>query len=146
MSENLGETFEMGPIERMLSEGILGGQNSDGSHKDGFFQYEKNRPVKIYSFEMKGYVSFPEFGVKTDLTWKQLQRDPEKSQHLEDYFNTLFQEESPESQFAKSFMINSRDIARHLVEQKIAGNVEDVNTVLMHGFYHLYGPSFRSCL
>ena len=32
-------------IAEMLAHKVVGGQRSDGSQKNGFLQYEKNRPV-----------------------------------------------------------------------------------------------------
>ena len=41
---------------------------------------------------------------------------------------------------ALNYALNSRKIALKLVNDKVAQNEEDVNTVLLTGFFHAYGP------
>ena len=58
MSEYLpNELFQDPLIDRMVEEGIVGGQYPDGPQKDGFFQYEGPVRKGIYSFVTQGYVA-----------------------------------------------------------------------------------------
>jgi len=41
---------------------------------------------------------------------------------------------------AKIYNTRSNAIGRQLVETGVANNAEDVNTVMLTGFFHAYGP------
>jgi len=41
---------------------------------------------------------------------------------------------------AKIYLHRSREIGEKLVKDGVANSAADVNSVLMNGFYHLYGP------
>ena len=145
------ETLNSQFIQDMLQAGIFGGQFSDGSQKDGFFQYQKNFPVSVFDLNRKTYVPIseslnsecdkylgelaPEF-----LPWKVLSRDRNKDKKMKAYFTTLFQQNSKGAELAKAYLMNSRKISENLVEGGIAESAEDVSKVLSNGFYHLYGP------
>lgn len=132
-------------IEEMVSEGILGGQFADGSQKDGFFQYEKGRIKAIYSLEDKTYVPLPTTDILGNLpeghySWKELMKDPDKDKRLLVYFKNLFGMESQGARLSQAFLMKSQEIARQLVADKVARDIEDVDIVMEKGFYHLYGP------
>lgn len=105
----------------------------------GFFQYEGLKPIKIYSFEKKEYVPFPQmvFGdlPKGHQSWN---KKPKK-EIIDLYLKTLSQEKTPGALLANEFLKNSHEITLGLIKDGVAKNIEDVNTVLMQGFYHLYG-------
>lgn len=140
-------------IEDMVSRGLLGGQNPDGSQKPGFFRYENGRPKEIYSFSQQNYVPLegsPGFAAidqelgplpHTHQPWKVLLKDEQRGEKLEAYFEELFKGETPGKAMAQCFLRKSRHIAESLVKQGVADKVEDVNTVLVNGFFHLYGPA-----
>lgn len=140
-------------IEDMVARGLLGGQNPDGSQKPGFFRYEKGQPKEIYSFTEQNYVPLKEGedfqAVDKELgplppshiPWKDLLKDNERKQKLALYFQELFDGESTGKNLAQEFLRDSRGIAEELVSQGVAEKVEDVNTVLVNGFFHLYGPA-----
>jgi hypothetical protein len=41
---------------------------------------------------------------------------------------------------ALAYLKRSKEIGNQLVDQGVANKAEDVNGVLLNGFYHLYGP------
>ncbi len=139
-------------IDEMAGQNVLGGQRPDGSQKDGFLKYEKNRPVAIYDPARSAYISFEEGNWKGDsdqrtgdppngcLPWKLLLRDPLKEAKLSVYFDNLMESKSFGSRVAVDYLKNSRHIGEKLVEEGVANSAEDVNGVLINGFYHLYGP------
>lgn len=141
MSSYLHISFERELIDRLLSEKIAGGQNVDGTQKSGIFEYEGGKIKRIW--DGKAYVPLPKdfVGAPPDgfLPWKALHKSKEKERVLENYFKNLFSTQGLGASLAKEFLFNSRDIARKLVADGVAKSVEDVNTVLLNGFYHLYG-------
>ena len=142
--------FEAPLIEKMLAQDVKGGQHPDGSQKAGFLQYEKGKPVAVYDLQVRDYVTIPEDAEEElgDLPachepWKNLLKDQERDQKLNVYFGVLFNSPSPGAALAQDFLRESRKIAESLVNDGVADKVEDVNTVLESGFYHLYGPANR---
>jgi len=135
-------------IDRMLEAGALGGISSDGMMKNGFFQYENNKPVGVFSLETKNYRPFDGWSenIKRALgalpenysSWKQLANDPERQRKIESYFTRLFESGASGAEIAFDYLIMSRDIQMELVRDGVARNKEDVNKVLINGFYHLY--------
>lgn len=141
MKQFLGLTFQPGLVEEMFRRGKWGGQNPDGTQKEGFFAYEGRRPIQVFSIKKNAYVPipeqvFPSWGVRT---WKDLHKDKNKERFIKDYLKELFRSDSKEAKLAQQFLMKSREIAHDLVEQGVAESIDDVNTVLMDGFYHLYG-------
>jgi 3-hydroxyacyl-CoA dehydrogenase len=141
MSTYLKTQFSKDLIEKFISEGIVGGQHPDGSQKNGIFQYEGSRIVKIW--DGKKYVDLPKDHLGNPpegfVPWRNLHKDKNKNRVLESYFKKLFSSNAPGAILAQEFLLNSCDIARQLVAAGVAKSVEDVNTVLINGFYHLYG-------
>lgn len=137
-------------LDKMISLGVKGGQNPDGSQKDGFLKYEKGMPVGIYDPEKKEYVMISEFQTKCDerlgslpepaLPWKTAIADPAKSDILEKYFKNLNSMETLGADLAKKYGTRAREIGMKLVSDKVANTENDVNTVLLTGFFHAYGP------
>lgn len=138
-------------LDKMLAQGVKGGQNSDGTQKAGFFQYDRHFPKSLYHLEDKKYHVLTEnnFVMKSDeklgvipeglLAWKSLQKDQDKNAKLKKYFENLFAQNNLGAELAQTFLLNSRDIARKLVQDGVANKIEDVNAVLELGFFHLYG-------
>lgn len=147
-----GEKFHDELIDSMNAAGIMGGQYSNGMQKNGFFQYEKNVPVGIYSLKDRQYHLFSQEKWKDRVDnflgplpeghffWKELHKDPDKNLKLEAYFQSLFEYDAFGAELAQVFLFKCRDIAQKLVEQKVARNIEDVNLVVINGFHQLYGP------
>ncbi|HPD64220.1 MAG TPA: 3-hydroxyacyl-CoA dehydrogenase family protein [Bacteroidia bacterium] len=137
-------------LDKMIELGVLGGQFSSGAQKDGFLKYEKGGPVAVYDMEKKAYVPFAEFQAKCDAwlgempsswkPWKSVNFNKKKDTVLAEYFAELKSMESNGAKLAKAYHLNSKAIGEKLFNDKVANSLEDVNTVLMTGFYHAYGP------
>lgn len=139
-------------IDHMLAAGIRGGQQTNGSQRDGFLKYEKNIPVGVYSLKEKKYISFQEnpFFEKCDqlieaypkeyYPWKTLVKDSNRQEKLSTYFKNLFEENTVGANLAKTYLQHSAEIAKKLVQDGVASSTADVNSVLENGFFHLYGP------
>ncbi len=59
---------------------------------------------------------------------------------LSAYFNELGGMNTMGAELAKTYNIRSNEIGKYLVSSGVANNDEDVNTVMLTGFYHAYGP------
>jgi 3-hydroxyacyl-CoA dehydrogenase len=139
-------------IDGLVEEGVKGGQYPDGSQKDGFFRYEGNRPIAVYDNARQDYISLDEDVIKVFVdtqigelpksfhSWKSLLKDPERDDKLRKYFAELKTMETLGAKIAIRYLKNSKAIGEKLLAQKVANSPEDVNGVLMHGFFHLYGP------
>lgn len=137
-------------IDKMLESGLKGGQNSDGSQRDGFFKYHKNQPVAVFDLATKTYNQIETFKDNiinflgkiphTLKPWKSVAVSPDKEKLLDDLFSELATMDTRGAKYAIRYLKNSEKIALQLVAQKIANSTEDVNAVLINGFYHAYGP------
>lgn len=137
-------------LDRMISLSVKGGQNSDGSQKDGFFKYEKGRPVAVYNIETKDYQSIENLKSKADTAlgpvpedlqpWKTVIANKSRETYLKEYFGHLKKMETYGAQLAREYHLHSKKVAEMLVSTGVAANPQDVNTVLMTGFFHAYGP------
>jgi len=147
-SEKLVHPF----IDAMYEKKILGGQRADGSQKDGFLKYDKNRPVGVYDFESSNYVALDDAGWTGNVDkiigvypeswspWKVLLRDSDKVKKMELFFSQLRESQTMGAEIALNYLKRSKQIGQQLVDSGIAKNAEDVNGVLVNGFFHLYGP------
>ncbi|MCK5454330.1 MAG: 3-hydroxyacyl-CoA dehydrogenase family protein, partial [Calditrichia bacterium] len=139
-------------IDQLVDKKVLGGQNPDGSQKDGFLKYEKSRPVGVYDLERSDYQLFESGDWQKNLDkkmgetpegfvpWRQLLMDPRKEEKLAGYFKKLPSTEQMGAQLAVTYLKRSKEIGNQLVSQGVADKPENVNGVLLNGFYHLYGP------
>lgn len=137
-------------LDQMIELNVKGGQYSNGSQKDGFLKYEKGRVVAVFDTEKKGYVPISDFKEKCDAKlealpesfapWKQVNFDRNKTNILNRYFDELKTMETPGAELAKKYLIRSNEIGLKLVSDKVANSTDDVNTVMLTGFYHAYGP------
>ncbi len=137
-------------LDKMMEAGVRGGQNSDGSQKDGFLKYDKNRPVAIYDINKKQYVAIADIQAKCDdrlgtvpatiKPWKSVVGAPNKEEIFRTYFADLKNSNAFGSDLAKKYAVRSKEIGLALVNDKVAFNEKDVNTVLLTGFFHAYGP------
>jgi len=140
-----GENFTTSLVENMVKAEVKGGQNGDGSQKPGFFSYEKNQPARVYDLENLEYIPYvlSEEAKKFPLgheTWRSLSKikERERSAKLSQYFENLLQDRSEPSKLAVHFLSRSRLIVHGLVDSEVARTIQDVDTVLQNGFYHLY--------
>lgn len=142
------ENLQSSLLDKMIEQGVKGGQNPDGSQKDGFLKYEKGKPVAIYDVNQKKYISG--FQQKCDKElgelplsvkpWKAVVGDKNKDNLLFSYFNELKSMDTLGATLAKKYAKRSREIGLQLVSGNVAHSKEDVNTVLLTGFFHAYGP------
>jgi 3-hydroxyacyl-CoA dehydrogenase len=139
-------------LDKMIELGVKGGQNSDGSQKDGFLKYDKGRPVAIYDAEKQTYVNISDIGPKCDeklgflpqtsIPWKATMGMPPavKDQALARHFNGISEMKTLGSDLAKAYAARSKEIGLKLVADKVANSIQDVNIVKLTGFFHAYGP------
>lgn len=148
MGQYINEDFTSDLVYKMLDAEIKGGQFGDGTQKDGFFKYERGRPIEVFDLLNKKYQSiescekelsgFELPDLKVD--WKSLSRDPEKNNKISLAFSSLIADETNSAKMAVKYLQNSRKIARNLVQNGVADKIDFVNQVMTNGFYHLYGP------
>jgi 3-hydroxyacyl-CoA dehydrogenase len=137
-------------LDTMMELGVKGGQFSSGAQKDGFLKYEKGRPVEAYDYTAKQYVNFGDFQAKCDekigtaplsqKPWKAVNFNKKKADILDVYFKELNVTDTFGGKLAVDYLHNSKAIGQKLVSMDIAKTDDDVNTVLLTGFYHAYGP------
>ena len=137
-------------LDKMIEIGVKGGQNSNGSQKNGFLKYEKGKVVAIFDPEKKDYVEINSFKEKCDavigdipdakVSWKSIIRNRKKDEVLKDYFNTLKTMDTKGAKLAVKYGDRSKEIGKKLVADNVAHNEDDVNTVMLTGFFHAYGP------
>ena len=147
-----GEKLTDDLLDKMIEKKVLGGQRADGSQKNGFLKYEKGRPAGVYDLDSGEYKTFDPQGWTGDLDkklgeypegfnpWRKLLMDPKKNDKLVSYFKNLNSSDTMGAELAKAYLKNSKEIGQKLVDTKVAKSAEDVNAVLLNGFYHLYGP------
>lgn len=144
------ETLHSSLLDELVLHGVKGGQFSDGSQKDGFLKYEKGKPVGVINTQTDTYIEITTFRSKADnwlgavpaevLPWKTLIKVRDKDAVLGQAFKALQDSGTEGAALALGYTLNSREIARKLVTDGVAHNANDVNTVLLTGFFHAYGP------
>ncbi len=139
-------------IDTLVEKGIKGGQYPDGSQKDGFLKYEGGKPAGVYDLESGQYVGFDEGGWRAEADekigplpeghapWKALVKAPQRENALANYFRNLKAMDTFGARLALRYLRRSKEIGQQLVATGVANSAEDVNGVLMNGFFHLYGP------
>jgi len=137
-------------LDKYMDLNIKGGQNADGSQRDGILKYKKGRPAAAFdpTTEKYHYISEFEDELKqrlgdypsTIIPWKQIMGLQNRGDILENYFTDLNKSDSFAAKIAKRYLKKSREIGLKLVEDKVANSEKDVNDVMLTGFYHAYGP------
>lgn len=151
MSESLNDnTLHHELIDQLLKIGVKGGQNADGSQKDGILKYHKNKPVEVFDIDKKEYVKIEALNSKVNQylaglpeshqPWKNVIRSKEKESYFTSYFEVLKNIKSAGAVLAIKYLENSKNIGNQLVQSGVAANEKDVNDILKMGFYHAYGP------
>lgn len=151
MNERLpGRGLHSPLIDRMAEKGVAGGQFADGSQKDGFLKYEKGRPAGVYDPEANAYVPLAGVAARCDerlgpppasvQAWKGVISRPDKAVFLEGYFRELRGLSTLGAELARTYGKRAKEIGLGLVKDGVARREEDVNTVMLTGFYHAYGP------
>lgn len=144
------ETIHSPLLDKFMEMGVKGGQNPDGSQKDGFLKYEKGRVVGVFDPEKKEYIMVDGFAANTarnlgDMPvsikpWKAVIRDKNKDAYLQSYFNEVKNMKTTGARLAAEYLQQSKNIGLNLVNSGVAKTNDDVNTVLLTGFFHAYGP------
>jgi 3-hydroxyacyl-CoA dehydrogenase len=137
-------------LDKMMEQGVKGGQYSSGAQKDGFLKYEKGRIVGIWDMDKQEYVDVEKFKGKCDemmgslpesrLSWKSIIRDKNKDDKLKKFFDDLKASNDLGAVLAIKYGKRSKEIGEKLVSDNVAAEVDHVNTVMLTGFYHAYGP------
>jgi len=146
-----GEQLHSSLIDQMMERGVRGGQRADGSQKDGFLRYEKGAITGVYDLAKGEYQAVdPTWSAPLDQAlgklpaehqpWKGLSREKDKDAKLKAYFAALAGTDTLGAKLALRYLKRSKEIGQHLVKSGVAATPEDVNGVLLNGFYHLYGP------
>ncbi|PKP36237.1 MAG: hypothetical protein CVT98_08560 [Bacteroidetes bacterium HGW-Bacteroidetes-15] len=137
-------------IDKLIEQGVKGGQNPDGSQKDGILQYEKGRPIAVWDHSIQCYIHLNTFMDTVDNNlgalptshkpWKAIVGNKQKEDLLTTYFSELKTMKTLGAQLAKEYHFNSNNIGLGLVSNGISDSPENVNTVMLTGFFHAYGP------
>lgn len=147
--------LKIGLLDQMIGLKILGGQNPDGTQKNGFFSYSKHTLTGIYSIKKGKYIPFADIiwiinadrdlgeMPKGHLSWKAMQKEEHKDQLIKTYLDHLYAQQNLGAKLAQDFLNHSNTIANQLVQDGITSSYDDVNTVLTQGFYHAYGVSSK---
>jgi len=149
MNTYLDEELYSGLLADMMKRDVKGGQYSNGSQKPGFFTYEKGKIISVYDFDKQQYVDAGEISPKVndylgslpaDLSWKALSRNRNKQPLIEDFFAKMKDMQTNGSALTVEYMKKMKDIGEKLVSDGVTDTVDNVNTVMITGFHHLYGP------
>jgi len=151
MNPNLdNEDLHSTLLDKMIEQGITGGQYSSGAQKDGFLKYEKGRPVAIWDINTKAYVNIADFAADVDAKlgaepaslkpWKAVNFSKKKDSILDAIFTEMNAMDTLGAKIAKAYNKRSNEIGKLLVDSGVAANEDDVNTVMLTGFFHAYGP------
>ncbi len=143
--------YEDSVLQPLLQAGHRGGQNPDGSQKDGFFKYSGHHLTGVYEADQKHYIDLvdAQWKIKCDevlgtlpkdyISWSVLSKDVDNKEKIENYLKNLAEDKGMGSKLACDFLLHSRAIVNQLADSKVAASKEDVITVLKNGFFHLYG-------
>lgn len=151
MNANLaGENLHSPLLDELISLGVKGGQYSDGSQKDGFLKYDKGKVVAIFDKTSKSYVDIASLQAGCDTSlgtmpagtplWKNAVKAKDKDALFAPFFSELKGLNTLGATLAIDFAKNTKAIGQKLVSDGVAFNENDVNTVLLTGFFHAYGP------
>ncbi len=144
------ESLHSSLLDEFVLSGVKGGQFSNGSQKDGFLKYEKGKPVGVIEKVGGSYMGVDTFAESCHewlgnvpgemLPWRDLVKAKDKSLIMKPAFKAMEASNTHGSILALAYARNSRSIAQKLVLDGVAHSEDDVNTVLLTGFFHAYGP------
>ncbi|MEJ2594595.1 MAG: 3-hydroxyacyl-CoA dehydrogenase family protein [bacterium] len=137
-------------LDKMLEQDVKGGQFSSGAQKDGFFKYKGGKLVAIWDIHKQEYVDMDNFKEQCDemlgalpdsaVAWKNILRNKRKEDLLAAFFDDLKNSDELGAKLAVKYGRKSKQIGKELVSRKVAHHTDDVNTVMLTGFFHAYGP------
>ncbi len=147
-----GQGLQSEFIDALIEKGVLGGQNADGSQKDGILRYAKGRPSAVYCLGKSDYMPLDpdgwtgtadkELGALPDgfRPWKKLLGAKDRADALASHFATLAGMDTEGARLGMEYLKASKAIGEKLVADGVAADTAAVNGVLTNGFFHLYGP------
>lgn len=137
-------------LDKMMLQGVKGGQMSSGAQKDGFLKYKGGRFTAIWDTHKQQYVDLDTFKEECDemmgempdsvVAWKSIIRNKKKDALLANFFNDLKSSSTLGAVIAVKYGQKSKAIGEKLVSDNVANEVDHVNTVMLTGFFHAYGP------
>lgn len=137
-------------LDQMLAAGVRGGQYSSGAQKNGFLKYEGSKVAGVYDLEKGDYVSLDAFAEKINEKlgklpaayqgWKKVNFSNDRLTLLDKMFAEINTMNTLGAKLAKAYNQRSNEIGAKLVSSNVAKSADDVNTVMLTGFYHAYGP------
>ncbi len=137
-------------LDKYMTLNVKGGQFSSGAQKDGFLKYEKGRVAGIYDPDKKDYVSVTDIQDACDknlgkmpeniFAWKSIIRKKDRSREFSALFEELRNMDTLGAKLALEYGARSNEIGKKLVADNVAHSEDDVNTVMLTGFFHAYGP------
>ncbi len=136
-------------LDKLMGLGIKGGQFSDGSQKDGIMKYEKGKIVAVYDPVEEAYIPISRIQARVEEklgkmpappAWKAIVGNKAKDEVLKTYFAEVKTAPGLGAGLTREYAKKSKDIGKHLVACGVAFSDADVNTVLLTGFFHAYGP------
>jgi len=137
-------------LDKLIGQGVKGGQYSDGSQKDGILKYEKGKPVGVYNPDTGNYMSFQELQAACDAKlgpfptslkpWKSVAFSGKADEIMKGIYDEMKGLDTLGARLAKAYARRSKEIGLQLVDAQVAFTEKDVNTVLLTGFFHAYGP------
>lgn len=144
------ENLQSNLLDKMMLQGVKGGQMSSGAQKDGFLKYKGGRITSIWDTHKQHYVEIDTFKDECDemmgslpdsaVAWKSIIRNKKKDTLLAAFFNDLKASSDLAATLAVKYGIRSNEIGKKLVSDNVANKIEHVNTVMLTGFFHAYGP------
>jgi len=72
--------------------------------------------------------------------WKAIIGNKSRDKFFVEYFNELKSMDTLGSTLTKDYVLNSKNIGLKLVSDGVTDKEEHVNTVMLTGFFHAYGP------
>jgi len=137
-------------LDKMILQEVKGGQKSSGAQKDGFLKYKGGRFTAIWDIHKQEYVELDSFKEECDemlgelpssaVAWKSIVRNKKKDDLLAIFFNDLKASAELGAAIAVKYGLKSKAIGEKLVSDNVANETDHVNTVMLTGFFHAYGP------
>lgn len=137
-------------LDKMMLQGVKGGQKSSGAQKDGFLKYKGAHVTSVWDIYKQTYVEIDEFKDECDdmlgdlpdsvVAWKSILRNKKKNDLLATFFNDLKASDALGAITAVNYGRRSKAIGEKLVADNVANEIDHVNTVMLTGFFHAYGP------
>ena len=106
--------------------------------------------MAIWDVHKQEYVELEKFSAECDemlgslpdsaVAWKSIVRNKKKDELIAAFINDLKTLDSLGASLAIKYGRRSKEIGEELIGRDVAHNADDVNTVMLTGFFHAYGP------